>query len=111
MEQAVRLNPRIPSVYRLLRGALYYAQADLDKALADLEAAVEVNPNYQNLRIWLAAAYAAADRMDDAQWQYSEILALHPQFSASRALRAFPIRDPAYRERFLGDLRHAGLPD
>jgi len=111
MEKAVTLNPRIPSVYRLLRGALYYAQADLDQALADLEAAVEVNPNYQNLRIWLAAAYAAADRIDEAQWQSSEILALHPGFSASQSLWAFPIRDPAYRERFLGDLRRAGLPD
>jgi TolB-like protein/DNA-binding winged helix-turn-helix (wHTH) protein/Tfp pilus assembly protein PilF len=111
IEQAVRLNPRIPSVYRLLRGTLYYAQADLDQALADLEAAVEVNPNYQNLRIWLAAAYAAADRIDEAQWQSGEILALHPGFSASQSLWAFPIRDPAYRERFLGDLRRAGLPD
>jgi adenylate cyclase len=111
MEQAVRLNPRIPSVYRLLRGTLYYAQADLDQALADLESAVEVNPNYQNLRIWLAAAYAAADRIDEAQWQGAEILALHPGFSASQSLWAFPIRDPAYRQRFLGDLRRAGLPD
>jgi TolB-like protein/DNA-binding winged helix-turn-helix (wHTH) protein/Tfp pilus assembly protein PilF len=111
MEQAVRLNPRIPSVYRLLRGTLYYAQADLERALADLEAAVEVNPNYQNLRIWLAAAYAAAGRIDEAQWQSEEILALHPDFSLSRALWAFPIRDPAYRERFLEDLRRAGLPD
>ena len=111
MKQAVRLNPRIPSVYRLLRGTLYYAQADLEHALADLEAAVEVNPNYQNLRIWLAAAYAAAGRIDEAQWQSSEILALHPEFSASQSLWAFPIRDPAYRERFLADLRRAGLPD
>lgn len=111
MEQAVRLNPRIPSVYRLLRGVLYYAQGDLDRALADLEAALEVNPNYQNLRIWLAAAYAAADRIDEANWQSGEILALHPDFSLSQALWAFPIRDPAYHERFLGDLRRAGLPD
>lgn len=111
MEQAVRLNPRIPSVYRLLRGTLYYAQADLERALSDLEAAVEVNPNYQNLRIWLAAAYAAAGRIDEAQWQSREILALHPGFSASQSLWAFPIRDPAYRERFLADLRRAGLPD
>jgi TolB-like protein/DNA-binding winged helix-turn-helix (wHTH) protein/Tfp pilus assembly protein PilF len=111
LEQAVRLNPRVPSVYRLLRGTLFYAQGDLDRALADLEAAVEVNPSFQNLRIWLAAAYAAAGRIDEAQWQRDEILALHPGFSASRSLWAFPIRDSAYRERFLRDLRRAGLPD
>lgn len=111
MEQAVRLNPRIPSVYRVVRGALHYAQADLDKAIADLEIAVEVNPSFQNARIWLAAAYAAAGRIEDAQWQSSEILALNPDFSSSHSLWAFPIRDPAYSDRFLRDLRRAGLPD
>lgn len=111
MEKAVRLNPRIPSVYRLLRGALHYAHADLEKAIADLESAVEISPSYQNARIWLAAAYAAAGRIEDAQWQSSEILALHPDFSSSRSLWAFPIRDPAYSDRFLHDLRRAGLPD
>lgn len=111
MEQAVRLNPRIPSVYRVIRGALHYAQADLDKAIEDLEVAVEVNPSFQNARIWLAAAYAAAGRIEDAQWQSSEILALNPDFSSSHSLWAFPIRDPAYSDRFLRDLRRAGLPD
>lgn len=111
MEQAVRLNPRIPSVYHVIRGALHYAQADLDKAIADLEIAVEVNPSFQNARIWLTAAYAAAGRIEDAQWQSSEILALNPDFSSSHSLWAFPIRDPAYSDRFLRDLRRAGLPD
>jgi adenylate cyclase len=111
MVQAVRLNPRIPSVYRLVRAALYYAQADLDKAIADLEIAVEMSPSFQNARIWLAGAYAAAGRIEDAQWQSSEILALHPDFSSSHSLWAFPIRDPAYSDRFLRDLRRAGLPD
>ena len=111
MEQAVRLNPRIPSVYRVVRGALHYAQADLDKAIADLEIAVEVNPSFQNARIWLAAAYAEAGRIEDAQWQSSEILALNPDFSSSHSLWAFPIREPTYSDRLLRDLRRAGLPD
>lgn len=29
----------------------------------------------------------------------------------ARVERAYPIRDPVYRERFLSDLRRAGLPD
>jgi protein involved in temperature-dependent protein secretion len=90
---------------------LHYAQSGLDEAIADLEIAVEVNPSFQNARIWLAAAYAAAGRIEDAQWQSSEILALNPDFSSSHSLWAFPIRDPAYSDRFLRDLRRAGLPD
>jgi hypothetical protein len=36
---------------------------------------------------------------------------LNPDFSSSHSLWAFPIRDPAYSDRFLRDLRRAGLPD
>jgi TolB-like protein/DNA-binding winged helix-turn-helix (wHTH) protein/cytochrome c-type biogenesis protein CcmH/NrfG len=111
MQQAVRLNPRVPSVYRLVRGALYYSAGEIDKSLQDLEAAVEISPNYQLLRTWLAAANAAADRIDEARWEGQEILALDPEFSTSRVEQTFPIRDPAYRERLVNDLKRAGLPD
>lgn len=111
MERAVRLNPRIPAVYRLVRGALYYSMSEFDQALADFEAAAEISPSYQLLRTWLAAAYAGAGRLEEAQWEAQEILALDPTFSIKRVEQAFPIRDPDYRERFVNDLRRAGLPD
>jgi adenylate cyclase len=111
MERAVRLNPRVPAIYRLVRGALHYENGDIDRALADFEAAVDISPSFQLSRVWLAAAYAAADRPGDAEWETREILALDPGFSVSHVRRAFPIKDPIYRERFLEDLRRAGLPD
>ena len=111
MQRAVRLNPRVPATYRLVRGALYYSREEVDKALADFEAGVEINPSHQQLRLWLAAAYAAAGRTDEAQWESGEILALDPEFSTSHVERAFPIQDPIYRARLLNDLRRAGLPD
>jgi adenylate cyclase len=111
MERAVRLNPRVPAIYRAVRGVLHYENGDIDRALVDFEAAVEISPGYQLARVWLAAAYAAADRPEDAEWETREILALDPGFSVSHVRRAFPIKDPIYRERFLEDLRRAGLPD
>lgn len=111
MERAVRLNPRVPAIYRLVRGALHYEGGDIDRALTDFEAAVDISPSFQLSRVWLAAAYAAADRPWDAEWETREILALDPGFSVSHVRRAFPIKDPIYRERFLEDLRRAGLPD
>jgi hypothetical protein len=56
MERAVRLNLRVPTICRLVRGALYYSMAVLDRALADFEAAVEISPSVQLVRPWLAAA-------------------------------------------------------
>lgn len=111
MEGAVRLNPRVPAIYRLIRGALYYSMAVLDRALADFERAVEISPSFQLVRTWLAAAYAGVGRLEEAQWEAQEILALDPTFSIARLERALPIRDPEYRERFVNDLRRAGLPE
>ena len=110
IERAVRLNPRVPSIYRMVRGALHYSKGDAESALADLVPAVEINPNFQQLRIWLAAAYASAGRVDEARWEGSEILALFPDFSVSFVEQGFPMRNPAYMERFVADLRLAGLP-
>ncbi len=109
MDHAVRLNPRMPSIYRLVRGALFYALGDNASAIEDLEHAVPMNPSYQMLRLWLAAAYAGSGRIDEAQWEAAELLALNPGFRLEHVRRVYPIRDPDYRERLLSDLRKAGL--
>jgi TolB-like protein/DNA-binding winged helix-turn-helix (wHTH) protein len=109
MDEATRLNPRVPSIYRLVRGALHYAQGEDAEAISDLEQAVPMNPTFQMLRLWLAAAYAASGRIEDAQWQADELMALNPSFSLAHIQRVYPIRDPRYRERLLADLRKAGL--
>lgn len=109
MEEAIRLNPRVPSIYGLVRGALLYAQGSNALAIEDLEPAVAMNPTFQMLRLWLAAAYAASARTEEASWQAAEAMALNPDFTLAHIRAVYPIRDPDYLERFLGDLRKAGL--
>ncbi len=109
MERAVRLNPRLPSIYRLVRGAAFYALGDDASAVDDLEQGVRMSPTFQWLRLWLAAAYAGSDRIEEAQWEAAELMALNPGFRLEHVRQVHPIRDPDYRERFLADLRKAGL--
>jgi tetratricopeptide (TPR) repeat protein len=109
MERAVRLNPRLPSIYRLVRGATFYALGDDASAVDDLEQGVRMSPTFQWLRLWLAAAYAGSGRIEEAQWEAAELMALNPGFRLEHVRRVHPIRDPDYRERFLADLRKAGL--
>jgi thioredoxin-like negative regulator of GroEL len=75
----------------------------------DLEQAVRMNPTYQMLRLWLAAAYAGSGRIEEAQWEAVELMAMNPDFRLGHVRRVYPIRDPDYRERLLADLRTAGL--
>ncbi len=111
MGRATRLNPGHPAVYRLVSGAIHYARGDLEQAVELLKTGAEINPNYQQLRVWLAAVYAAVGRMEEAQWEVEEILTINPDFSLKSVEVAFPFRDPQYRDRFMADLEKAGFGD
>jgi tetratricopeptide (TPR) repeat protein len=109
IDKAIALNPRVPGVYLLVKGALYYELEQIAEATRLLEKAVEKNPNYNLVRFFLAAAYVANGNLDDASWQVEEILALNPDFTLTYLEDVAPIRDPNYRDRFLRDLQRAGL--
>lgn len=109
LEQAMDLNPRVPGAYYLVQGALRYELEEIAEAVRLLEMAVKNNPNYQLARVFLAASYAAAGDKEDAVWQISEVLTINPDFSLGDVERAAPIRDPFYKDRFLRDLKQAGL--
>ena len=111
MQQAVDLNPRVPGAYYMVQGALRYEMEETSEATRLLELAVENNPNYQLARVFLAAAYAAQEKYEEARWQIDEIQILNPDFALADVERGAPIRDPAYKERFLRDLQRAGLSD
>ncbi len=109
--RAIDLDPGRPAVYRLVSGAIHYARGNLEQAAELLKAGAEINPNYQQLRVWLGAVYAAVGRMEEAQWEVEEILTINPDFSLKWVEIAFPFRDPQYRDRFMADLVKAGFRD
>jgi TolB-like protein/DNA-binding winged helix-turn-helix (wHTH) protein/Tfp pilus assembly protein PilF len=109
IDKAFELNPRVPGIYYLVKGALRYELDEIAEATQLLETAVEMNPNNHVVRFFLAAAYAAGENLDEARWQVDEILVLNPDFTLAHVERVAPIRDPNYRDRFLRDLQRAGL--
>lgn len=94
MKRAVRLNPRVPAIYRLVWGSLHYELEHLTEAIELLEQGAQISPHHRQLRVWLAAAYSGAGRLDEARWEAEEIWVLNPGFSLKDVERAFPIRDP-----------------
>ena len=110
IDKAIELNPRVPGVYLLVKGALHYELEQIAEATRLLEKAVEKNPNYNLVRVFLAAAYVASGNLDAASWQVEEILSLNPEFTLTYLQDVAPIRDPIYKDRFLRDLQRAGFP-
>jgi TolB-like protein/DNA-binding winged helix-turn-helix (wHTH) protein len=109
MQNALRLNPHAPSVYLTVHGGIYFTLGRYDKALRNFRKALAINPTTQRLRLWIAATYAQAGFLDDAQWEATELLALNPELSLDNVTQDFPFKDQHHMDNFLNGLRKAGL--
>ncbi|MCZ6857296.1 MAG: tetratricopeptide repeat protein [Gemmatimonadetes bacterium] len=111
VETAMRLNPRYPFWYLDMRGTTRYVLKNYESAIADFEAAVERNPTALFLRWMLAASYAQAGQMEDAEWQVEELLNLGFEGTLELIVETSPIQDPRYLSLYEEGLRKAGIPE
>jgi len=109
MQQAMRLNPRYPFIYEVILGEIHFNLRDYNQAIDQFTSALARNPQAQEPRLWLAAAYAHTDRMDAAQWQLEEVRISDPQVSVERIERTIPFSDPGQRKHLVDGLYKAGL--
>ena len=111
IRKAMRLNPRHPFYYIAINGRVHFALGDYAAAAAAFERALERNPDFIVARRELAASHAHLDRIEDAEWEAEEILALQPGFSLSREHRRVIFQKGDDMDRYVAGLRKAGLPE
>jgi TolB-like protein/DNA-binding winged helix-turn-helix (wHTH) protein len=109
MQRAVALNPQVPALYRMVWGSLLYQLERYDEATHQLQNSVESSPGILLSRLYLAAVYAATGEQEAASWEIEEIRIRLPEFTLDSLEYGFPYRDPRLRERFVADLKRAGL--
>lgn len=108
MQKAVRLNPHHPYNYPFHLGQAYFILKQYNEAIREFERGLSSNPTSERLHVWLAAAYAQAGRVRDAQWEIEQVVHKNPEFSLERIKQAFPFKDPADLSHFINALRKAG---
>jgi TolB-like protein/class 3 adenylate cyclase/Tfp pilus assembly protein PilF len=107
LEEVVRYDPDpTPNTFSNLAMAYYFRKRHAE-AIMTLEGAIGRHPHHVPLHIALAAAYAAAGRVDDARRAAGDVRRFHPFFEVDLYGEVF--RDPTARERIREDLRKAGL--
>ena len=111
IHKGMQLNPFYTWDYPYNLGRAYYTAGNLEAAIASLEKARTRNPNALPIRLYLAASYAGAGRVDDAEWEMEEVKALNPKESISLLKATHSISDPQVMQRLVQDLRSAGLPE
>lgn len=109
MLKAMRLNPRYPAIYKVIHGEIYFNMREYDKAIENFTYALDANPEIEESRIWLAAAYANVGELDEASWQLDQVRMSGSDLSLQRIENVIPFKDPEQRKLFIDSLYKAGL--
>src|ERR1700727_1489384 len=116
VNEAFRLSPSdaIAFMWTHIRGlAKLHLGAD-EEAVALFRRSVDASRNYPLSHFYMSAALAHLGRLDEAQAEVKAGLALAPNYSIGRFLSMAESDNPTYlkqRERILGGLRQAGVPE
>jgi hypothetical protein len=111
MRKAMQLNPKYPAIYNVIHGEIFFNMRDYDKAIENFTYALDVNPESEESRIWLAAAYANTGDIDEAGWQPEQLRMNAGDLSLQRLEKVIPFKDPEQRKAFIDSLYRAGLKE
>jgi tetratricopeptide (TPR) repeat protein len=109
IRQAMRLNPRHPPAYLGTLAIAYRVAGRCAEALAPLQRAVALAPNFIQARVNLAICYVEVDRLPEAQAEVVEIRRINPGFSLAWMTQRLPYKEQAVTERMVAALRKAGM--
>ncbi len=108
-EKGMRLNPRHPELCLSQVGLAYLLMGRFKEARSIFEEAFANSPNNPGGYMCKVLADAELGRNDDARAEAAEVLRLSPHYSLAKVQQVYPLKDPIMEERWLADLRKAGL--
>jgi len=111
IRKAMRLNPYYTWDYPYNLGRAYYTKGQYGKAVDYLHQALERNEAVTYPRLFLAASYVELGQTEDAAWEIIQLQMTNPDMRLSHLASAHQIVDEVLMQRFLTDLREAGLPE
>ncbi len=109
MRKAMQLNPMHPAIYKVIHGEIFFNKHEYAKAIGNFNFALQTNPENEESRLWLAAAYAHVGEIEEAAWQLEQIRISGRDLSLQRIEDVIPFKDPAQRKHFIDGLYKAGL--
>jgi TolB-like protein/Flp pilus assembly protein TadD len=112
-EQAKRLSPRDPGLYRLNTGlcCARILERDFNAAIEAGREAVMDNPNYVQAQRALAAALALSGQVEDARRVVENMLRLDASLTVGAYASKSALRFSGKFDQLLEGLRMAGLPE
>jgi len=109
----MRLSPLDPALYNMHVGMAFahFLAGRYDEASSWAQKALHEQPNYPTANRILAASYALAGHLGEAQQAMSRLRQLDPERRISNLSDVLPVRRPEDLAKFADGLRKAGLPE
>ena len=111
INRAIELNPYYTYDYPWNLGLAYYSMGQYEKAVENLQKALERNETVLLPRLFLAACYIRLGRQEDAEWEIEQANIHRPESSLSMLEPTIPFETRNQVNAFLEDLRKAGMPE
>ncbi len=109
LERAMTLGPLDPSFFMNL---VMVAAAELCLGRTErAQRSAALNPNWDSAYLFLAAAFARLDRLDEARAALARFLAQWPGATVTTLRKRLPFRSGSSFDMILDGLRKAGLPE
>jgi len=109
INRAMALNPRYTWEYPNVLGRGYYSLAEYGKAVEAFRDALARNEIVSVPRVFLISSYVRLGRIDDARWEVTQLQTFNPQVTISQFKRQAYFWDKKALDRFLADLKTAGM--
>lgn len=111
IDLAQRMNPHAPAVFLGFRARALLFLDRVEEALSCLEEMVTLMPGHSNALGYVAVAYAAAGRLDEARATVTQLVAQNPHYTLGNLRRHLPFRRQQDMELVMGMLARTGLPE
>ena len=107
ISRASELNPHYSWEYPYDLGRAQYMLGDYEAAIESLTDAIERNAFSGIPRLYLAASYVRLGRLDDAEWQATQLEVDNPEMTLSYLERSFPLSDFEGRSQLFLDRNYS----
>jgi adenylate cyclase len=112
IKRAMRLCPIYPAWYLGVLADTYRLMGKQDLAVSTLKKAVEQEPDSALASVGLAFILADGELLDEAKAAAEKVLSIDPTFTLTRGGPGICVyKDPSLNEKWLENLRKAGLPE
>ncbi len=90
-------------------GEILFNKRDYKGAIKYFTEALNANPDREESRIWLAAAYANIGDIEEAKWQLEQVKINGGELSLKRLEKVISFKGPEQRKAFIDGLYKAGI--